>query len=296
MKFKTIISLFIVSCLVILLAVPVSADLVDPADAPKDGSGNRVSTGSAVVFGDADTGEINAVIGDDGAYDSINGRIFTEGNDGAQVSVWAKVIEADLSFTIYSIEIEWGNMKFVYSNGKGKWDSQTHSYVGDLADDTPSWWIDNKLETSDGIPTEYYLENGNNKITITNHSNGAIDAAFTYATVNGNEFNDISGADNVIGGFYDSEPKAKSGALILTDLSERSDSINTLPNSKVSLPTAVGRDLDAEALSKDVYFAFSGTPDVGKSAALADFTKVGFITVTIMPNYDEGLNSPPLIP
>lgn len=96
-----------------------------------------------------------------------------ESEESAQSDVLAKVIEADKMYTVYSVDIEWGNMKFVYSNGKGKWDPQTHSYDGQGAG-TASWLIDNSMETGNE-PTEYYLEQGNNKIKITNHSNHAID-------------------------------------------------------------------------------------------------------------------------
>ena len=216
----------------------------------------------------------------------------------AEIDVQGKVVEPE-TLTVYKVDVAWGDMKFAYGSGERIWDPETHTYTTDIAE---GWLVDNADEDG-ATATEWYLEDGNNEITVINHSNSAIDAVFSYAMSTGADIDsDIDGdataynadgasPDAVAGGFYASEDDAKAGALVLTNPGASTD-YNTLPGSKISLPTAEGRNLDSAEITGYVYFAFSGTPDANRREVLPVFKKVGAITVTIAPNDDVGLNTP----
>jgi len=182
-------------------------------------------------------------------------------------------------------------MKFVFDIGERKWDPATHTYIDGTGE--AGWLVDN---TAGGEEAEYYLTHGNNAVTVTNHSNGAIDVGFRYDMLTGaavgasssdaTAFNtDRVVADAVVGGFYGSEDDAKDGAKPTADPDYKRDF-------RISLPTAVGRSVGNTELSGSVYFAFSGTPDKGRIEVLPDFKKVGTITLTLSWNYNETLNTP----
>ena len=222
--------------------------------------------------------------------------------DDCELEVYAKIIGDEI--TIYSVDIEWGDMKFVYDAGGRTWDPSTHTYIGGTGE--AGWLIDNATQGG-GEATEWYLEQGNNAITVTNHSNRAIDAAFHYDMLSVTAFNDMyftaitgdatvfnaesSTPNAVAGGFYADEEDAKSGALVLNDINSDAR-FNTLPHGKISLPTAEGRAVESVDVIGTVYFAFSGTPDAGRSRIMPDFRKIGSISVIITPNDDPGLNTP----
>ena len=65
--------------------------------------------------------------------------------------------------TVYSVDIDWGNMEFTYTAAAGVWDPKTHTITGA---DGGTW----KANNTDG-----------NKIKVTNHSNAAVTATFSYA-------------------------------------------------------------------------------------------------------------------
>ena len=76
--------------------------------------------------------------------------------------------------TVYSVDIAWGDMAFTYTAAAGIWDPTTHKTTGA---EGGAWTVDNK----DG-----------NTITVTNHSNTDVTAAFSYAAASG--FEGISGS------------------------------------------------------------------------------------------------------
>lgn len=95
---------------------------------------------------------------------------------------------------VYSVDIQWEGMTFVYNESGSKvWNPATHTYT----DNTTAGWVDNTAA-----------------ITVTNHSNVAVTAEFTYAPVEGTgvtgtldvstgelaagEVNDVDGADSVV--------------------------------------------------------------------------------------------------
>jgi hypothetical protein len=91
------------------------------------------------------------------------------------INVWARV--SDASAKIYKIDISWGSMKFEYVDGSGIWDVDTHSYSGGSSE-VPHWV--NSGDDMDESDDEVGCNATNNQIVVTNHSNNAIDAGFTY--------------------------------------------------------------------------------------------------------------------
>lgn len=67
--------------------------------------------------------------------------------------------------TVYSVDIVWGNMEYTYTiDSEGTWNPSTHEY--DEASETGRWSCD------DGADAD--------EVKVTNHSNAAVKAAFTY--------------------------------------------------------------------------------------------------------------------
>ena len=76
--------------------------------------------------------------------------------------------------TVYSVDIAWGDMTFTYTAAAGTWDPANHTYTGA---EGGAWTVD---------------KDGGNTITVTNHSNSGVTAAFSYAADAG--FTGISGS------------------------------------------------------------------------------------------------------
>lgn len=76
--------------------------------------------------------------------------------------------------TVYSVDIDWGDMAFTYTEEAGVWNPETHQTTGAGG----GIW---KATTTDG-----------NKIKVTNHSNAAVTATFSYAAATG--YDTISGS------------------------------------------------------------------------------------------------------
>ena len=74
---------------------------------------------------------------------------------------------------VYSVDITWGDMAFTYTAEAGIWDPTNHTYTDAKGG---AWAVD---------------KDGGNTITVTNHSNTDVTAAFSYAPAEG--FTDISG-------------------------------------------------------------------------------------------------------
>ena len=75
---------------------------------------------------------------------------------------------------VYSVDIVWGDMAFTYTEEAGVWNPATHETTGAGG----GIW---KATSPDG-----------NKIKVTNHSNTAVKATFSYAAAAG--YDDISGS------------------------------------------------------------------------------------------------------
>ena len=76
--------------------------------------------------------------------------------------------------TVYSVDITWGDMAFTYTAEAGIWDPTTHKTTGA---EGGAWTVDKE---------------GGNTITVTNHSNTDVTAAFNYAPAEG--FTGITGS------------------------------------------------------------------------------------------------------
>ena len=76
--------------------------------------------------------------------------------------------------TVYSVDIAWGDMAFTYTAAAGTWDPAKHAYTGA---EGGVWTVD---------------KDGGNTITVTNHSNADVTAAFSYAAAS--SFEGISGS------------------------------------------------------------------------------------------------------
>lgn len=77
-----------------------------------------------------------------------------------------------------SVDVEWGAMTFQYVENTGServWDPQTHSYKEGDGADTGEW----KVSGDEGAPSDS-KETNFNKITVINHSNRGVTAAFTF--------------------------------------------------------------------------------------------------------------------
>ena len=75
---------------------------------------------------------------------------------------------------VYSVDITWGDMAFTYKAEAGTWNPANHTYTGA---EGGVWTVD---------------KDGGNTITVTNHSNTDVTAAFSYAAAEG--FTGISGS------------------------------------------------------------------------------------------------------
>lgn len=76
--------------------------------------------------------------------------------------------------TVYNVDIVWGDMAFTYTEEAGVWNPATHETTGAGG----GIW---KATSPDG-----------NKIKVTNHSNAAVTATFSYAAATG--YDSISGS------------------------------------------------------------------------------------------------------
>ena len=125
--------------------------------------------------------------------------------------------------TVYSVDITWGDMAFTYTAAAGIWDPATHTITGA---DGGTWKANNE---------------GGNQIKVTNHSNTAVTATFSYAAA--------SGYDSISGSF---------------------------DKTSLDLATAVGTEV-SNAPSDSAALSLSGALD----SATAAGTTIGTITVTL---------------
>lgn len=145
----------------------------------------------------------------------------TIGVGDKDIDVTAKYNDASTTDTVYSVDIAWEDMTFTYNESGSKvWDPATHTYT----DNTTASW---DKTTAD--------------ITVTNHSNAAVDVTMTYAAQG--DFG-ISGA---------------------------------LSNATFNLAAGVEGDYD-HAASQVATLTISGTPN---ATVTAEGITVGTITVTI---------------
>jgi len=279
---RKVLSILVALCLTITMAVPVAAASINTAGVA--GSTNN-AVNPAVNDAENTNGKVNPSTG---ALNNAGADADITGGE-LKLDVQAKINEEDANI-IYNIDIAWGTLKFVYNRSSQVWNPVTHKYADGP---TAGSWLADNGSIIGAAATEFYLDGTNNKITVTNHSNAGVDATFTYANNGPNLFNAAAGANNVVGGFYDSNGGAIGGAGVLTNPAGNT-AFNTLNGigtpSLITLPTGVKRNPASNTeIKKDVFFAFSGTPDSDKT--IAAFTNVGTITVVFVPNNSVAANT-----
>ena len=128
---------------------------------------------------------------------------------------------------IISVDLSWGSMSFTYyDTDEGEWDEEHHVYEGAY----DAYWD---------------CEDDANKITITNHSNTAVEAQLSFTKVEGS---------NIVGSF--------------------TEAVGTANDGVAEIATAVDTEPD-EAPSVSVYFNI-------ESGSITTSGRLGTITVKIV--------------
>ena len=128
--------------------------------------------------------------------------------------------------TVYKVDIAWGSMEFTYTVNESNrtWNPTSHTYTS---------------EGSDGV---WSCGSGADEISVTNHSNAAVKAGFSYAPA--------EGYTGITGDFTSAE---------------------------LSLPSAEGKAIDASELTGKTKLELSGA----LPQTAASLTNIGQITVEI---------------
>jgi len=317
---KKLLAAALAACLTVAMVVPtLAADVTVPVPttstvlAPAPGKFSNIKeVEDTKANGAADMITGNVELSDDVRIKDDTDTSVDTDTDTAfyyDIDVSAVVMDAKAKVNYY-IDIEWGGMAFAFGFTSKVWDPVDHVYINLPAGSPVGEWLeDNTTIKYTGEATYYYLDGINNKVTVINHSNAAVNPVFDYDMLPGNGtnlslFNAAAGLNLVVGGFYYTNAAALTGAGILTGTAITAPA----PNHLVMLPlyTADGRspghvvDVDGVGLTIDdidplnpglvsqVYFAFSGTPDVVPATPTdpinLTLTKVGTITVTLTPN------------
>ena len=183
---------------------------------------------------------------------------------------------------IYSVDIEWGAMKFEYDYGS-TWNPSTHTYGAGNSGNQGGGWVST------------YVDADNNKITVTNNSNFPVTADFAYT--GGTALNaDPTVAGSVIGIFSYTNTDLQTASVLAAGLNGNIAPATSTPTTMTlemnvsSIPAGTGyyyKQVDpadnankAADSTDDIFFALSGKPDNGGPKT---FTDVGQISVTIAP-------------
>lgn len=150
------------------------------------------------------------------AEDTLQGA-----DESHDIDVEAKYVDGTTTPDVYSIDVTWGAMQFTYTtSGTKEWDPASHEYTGNFSG---AW-------TASG-----------NTVTVTNHSNKAVNVTFSYAKAAG--FDRLNG---------------------------------TLSVTSHTLSAGVVGDVQgADSISTALTLSGTLTSDV------AEFTKVGSVTVSL---------------
>ena len=125
---------------------------------------------------------------------------------------------------VYSIDIVFGSLIFTYTGAiEGTWNPETHVYDG-------------------AAPATWSCEQDANLITVTNHSNAAVEVEITYVPA-----------------------------------PEYAGIVGTIENAFATLPSAVGKEVQNPALVLNAYLTLSGELDGDTEYSAV----VGSITVTV---------------
>lgn len=174
---------------------------------------------------------------------SLSGAVTVFGSDGtvvenggqASCDVTGSYVTGEDGGTVYRVDITWGAMEFTYTDvSKDGWDTGTHQY-------------------NSVVPAAWSWTDDTNKITVTNHSNTAVDASLAYQNNPG----------------YD----------ITADFYNASISGDSLPGSKLEIASAEPEDgnVQGSAKSGDAYLQITG----GSITEEDSGQTLGTVTVTI---------------
>ncbi len=140
------------------------------------------------------------------------------GSDSADVK--GTYVAGGTATTVYSVDITWGSMDFTYTDAsQGTWNPQTHQY-------------------DDAASAKWSCAADANKIEVTNHSNAAVNAQFSYASesgysgINGTFSKNTLNLDTAVGTAFSSAP---SGSVTLSLTGELSS--ETAANTKIGTVT-----------------------------------------------------------
>ncbi|MCL2487959.1 MAG: hypothetical protein FWE80_04680, partial [Oscillospiraceae bacterium] len=143
-------------------AAPVTPQLVIPMDE------QALFVKIIVVsnYGNADYGLGKVVLTALDEIEESENDVTLDVPDSKDIDVTAKYEGAITTPMVYSVDLSWGAMEFTYNaSGTKDWQPGSHSYIENLT--TSSW-------SASG-----------NTITVTNHSNAAVDADFAYSSESG---------------------------------------------------------------------------------------------------------------
>ena len=138
----------------------------------------------------------------------------------ASADVKGTYVAGDSSAKVYSVDITWGSMEFTYTGASGgTWNPATHEYGG-------------------GGRGNWSCMGDANKITVTNHSNAAVKAQFSYASestyngINGTFSNDTLDLNTAVGTEVSNAPSGSVTLSLTGDLPS-----NTSANTKIGTVT-----------------------------------------------------------
>lgn len=109
---------------------------------------------------------------------SLNITAFadTVGTGDRNIAVEGKYQNTTTTLPVYSVDITWGAMQFIYTeSGSKTWNPATHTYTDSI---TSGW-------TANG-----------NTVTVTNHSNTAVTASFDFAVLA--DYRTVTGSFNIV--------------------------------------------------------------------------------------------------
>lgn len=119
--------------------------------------------------------------------------------------------------TVYSVDITWGDMQYKYTvSSEGTWDPDKHTFT----------------DASEGV---WSCTDGADQVKVTNHSNAAVKAAFTYAAEN--DYKTINGSfdePNV------TLPTAEGTEVLNAPTDTATLSLNGALKKNVTTPTKIG--------------------------------------------------------
>jgi hypothetical protein len=116
-------------------------------------------------------------------------------NGTASVTVNGTYNAGSSAAEVISVDVSWGSMSFTYHDTvEGTWNDETHNFDGAVA-------------------AHWTCETNANKITVTNHSNTAVEAQLTFAkaentNIVGSFDKSILNLETAVGTTYDEAPSA----------------------------------------------------------------------------------------